>query len=510
VAALTRRYGGLLWGEHGKGLRGEFAPERFGSLWPAVQAVKAAFDPHGQLNPGKIASPNDIGDARLRRVDEVPLRGEGDRRIPSEEWHDHGSAMHCNGNGACFNFDLDDPMCPSWKATRDRRHSPKGRASLMREWLQLQATAAAGVDVAGEDDFAHEVHDAMSGCLACKSCAGQCPVRVDVPDLRARFLERYHRRYRRPLKDWLVGALEFALPMAARFPGIYAATQRSAKLQHWLEHHGGLVDLPSLSRIDLAAALDAPVARPRTLAALSPSRRERCVVLVPDAFTRWFDTPVFVALGQVARALGYEVWMAPYRPNGKPLHVHGFLDAFTRTASRQADTLAALARTGVPLVGLDPAMTLTYRQEYRKFLGDAALFDVLLPQEWLHRVLPASTRPSRAAAPPAYSLLGHCTERTTAPASAALWSEVFSRRGLALETEATGCCGMSGTFGHETRHRQTSRLIFSQSWEPALQRLAEGSEQLATGYSCRSQVQRFASRRLRHPVEALLEHLVAG
>ena len=32
-------------------------------------------------------------------------------------------------------------MCPSWKATRERKHSPKGRASLMREWLRLLAEA---------------------------------------------------------------------------------------------------------------------------------------------------------------------------------------------------------------------------------------------------------------------------------------------------------------------------------------------------------------------------------
>ncbi len=27
VAALTKRYGGLLWGEHGKGLRSQYVPE---------------------------------------------------------------------------------------------------------------------------------------------------------------------------------------------------------------------------------------------------------------------------------------------------------------------------------------------------------------------------------------------------------------------------------------------------------------------------------------------------
>jgi FAD/FMN-containing dehydrogenase/Fe-S oxidoreductase len=506
VAALTRRHGGLLWGEHGKGLRSEFAPERFGTLWPAVQAVKGAFDPHGQLNPGKIATPSKAPHAALRRVDEVPLRADGDRRIATQEWHAHGAAMHCNGNGACFNVDPDDPMCPSWKATRDRRHSPKGRASLMREWLRLQAEVG-GAAVAGEDDFAHEVHDAMSGCLACKSCSGQCPVRVDVPELRAQFLARYHRRYRRPLKDWLVASLETALPLAARVPGLYGAVLRSPSLRGWLERHGGLVDLPSLSDVDLRVALAAPIATPRALAALSPERRARCVVLVPDAFTRWFDTPAFVALGRLVRALGHEPWIAPYRPNGKPLHVHGFLDAFARAARRQAAMLAALARTGVPLVGLDPAMTLTYRQEYRKSLGDDAAFDVALPQEWLDRVLPAAASEARVGA--RYSLLGHCTERTTAPAAAALWTGVFERAGLTLRPLAAGCCGMSGTYGHETRHRETSRVIFGQSWEPLLAG-ETGAEPLATGYSCRSQVQRFGHRRLRHPVEVLLSHLGAA
>ena len=46
--------------------------------------------------------------------------------------------MTCNGNGICFNYDENSPMCPSYKVTGDRRHSPKGGASLMREWLRLQ------------------------------------------------------------------------------------------------------------------------------------------------------------------------------------------------------------------------------------------------------------------------------------------------------------------------------------------------------------------------------------
>jgi Fe-S oxidoreductase len=75
----------------------------------------------------------------------------------------------------------------------------------------------------GEKDFSHEVYDAMAGCLACKSCAGQCPVKVNVPDFRARFLELYHSRYLRPLKDYVICSLEFSIPYIARFPKLYNA-----------------------------------------------------------------------------------------------------------------------------------------------------------------------------------------------------------------------------------------------------------------------------------------------
>ena len=131
VVALTQKYGGLLWGEHGKGVRSEYGPTFFGELYPCLQQIKAAFDPHNQLNPGKIASPAENApliarqnDPELLRVDGVTMRGQLDRTIDERVWQNFSSAVHCNGNGACYNYDPDDAMCPSWKATRQRQHSP--------------------------------------------------------------------------------------------------------------------------------------------------------------------------------------------------------------------------------------------------------------------------------------------------------------------------------------------------------------------------------------------------
>ena len=45
-------------------------------------------------------------------------------------------ALNCNGNGACFNYQTQHIMCPSYKIEWDRIHSPKGRSQLLREWAR--------------------------------------------------------------------------------------------------------------------------------------------------------------------------------------------------------------------------------------------------------------------------------------------------------------------------------------------------------------------------------------
>ena len=529
VVGLTRRYGGLLWGEHGKGVRSEYSPEFFGPLYPLVQAVKVAFDPRNQMNPGKIATPD--GGALLA-VDGVPTRGQADRTIPAGARIAFDEAMHCNGNGngACYDWDPDAAMCPSWKATRERRHSPKGRAMLVKDWLRRLSAAdvdpveetrrlrgAAGWRTLparirntlarrrGEKDFSHEVKEAMAGCLACKSCVGGCPIKVNVPGFRAKFLELYHDRYLRPPRDHLVGALEHLLPAMARASRLANATVSGAAGRaglRWL----GLVDTPSLSGVDLRAELAArgvPLATPGALRALGEAERRRAVVLVQDAFTSHYETQLVLDVLDLLRALGFTPWLAPFRPNGKALHVHGFLGAFGRAAAANAASLRALAETGVELVGIDPSMTLTYRAEYAEALGGRTLPRVLLLQEWLAKQALDGPR----AAPALYRLLPHCTERTTATAAVRDWQAVFARHGLRLDVLAAGCCGMAGTYGHEAEHRDTSERIYGLSWRRHVAAEEPAGRLLATGYSCRSQAKRFDGAALPHPAQALLRAL---
>ncbi|MEX1031990.1 MAG: FAD-binding and (Fe-S)-binding domain-containing protein [Cellvibrionaceae bacterium] len=533
VFALTQRYGGVLWGEHGKGVRSEYSPATFGDLYPQLQRIKAAFDPHNQLNSGKIATPESTPSStnNLLRIDTTPTRGARDRLIPTAIWDDYGDAVNCNGNAACFNWNPDQSMCPSWKGTRERKYSPKGRAMLMKEWLsQLakknchpQRAAAAEAPPfnlfrklaaslqhwRGQEDFSHEVYDSMDACLACKACTTGCPVQVDVPAFRSIFFSYYFRRYLRPVRHHFIASMEVLLPWAAIAPAFYNGLTQWRPMQWLIGKLVGLTAIPPIRGASFRGELEKlniRVARPELLRELSSDEKKRSVILVQDVFTRFFEADLVLDICRFLKAMGIEVWLAPFKRNGKPLHVLGFLSAFNRVARDTADNLQQLAASGIALVGIEPSMTLTYRGEYRQSLGKDVTPDVLLLQEWLaqHGEL---LRANRARfAPAEFRLLPHCSEAALANASLADWQTLFTALGCSLNVEAVGCCGMAGTFGHETKHLATSKTIYSLSWAAKIA-ADKARPASATGFSCRCQVARFSESRIPHPFQLLLGQL---
>ena len=529
VTELTQKYNGLLWGEHGKGVRSEYAPEFFGELYPQLQRIKGAFDPYNQLNPGKIATPIDKG--ALLKIDEVATRGQHDKKIPVQMWDGFSEAVYCNGNGACFNWATSDAMCPSYKATRNRVHSPKGRSSIVREWLkQLNEHDFDASQIskdygqfnessnwlkrtktqkrkAQEYDFSHEVMDSMSQCLACKSCVGQCPIKVDVPEFRSKFLALYHTRYSRPLKDYLVANLEKMAPKIAKIAGLANFVQSTAPVKKFLADKVGFVDSPKFTRINFdkeLKKLGVQYSTSEALSALSDDDKARAVIVVQDTFTRFFDTQMVIDVLALLKQLGFIPFVNAFTPNGKPLHVHGFLGEFKALAKTTSARLNRLSESGIPLVGIDPAMTLAYRAEYVKALGDDAP-KVELIQEWLVKQSEKLSEHKAKDDGKVFKLLGHCTEKTNAPASMGDWQRVFSALGHTLVVEAVGCCGMAGTFGHETKNRDLSAKIFDLSWRLPVTDKANEGKLVATGYSCRSQSLREAGVAIAHPLQALLQ-----
>lgn len=542
VVELTYKYGGLIWGEHGKGMRAYYGERFFGEkLWRELRYIKQLFDPQNRLNPGKICTPLE-SNAQLYAIDSQ-MRADFDRQIPIQVREAFKGAMNCNGNGLCFNFDVHSTMCPSMKVSGNRLYSPKGRATLIREWLRLLAAQ----NVSPEDlifkdekqavklsdfvakirntwnkrreyDFSHEVKQAMDTCLACKACASQCPIKIDVPTFRSQFNELYHARYLRPAKDYVVSNLEFIAPYMARAPKFFNFFSTNKLAETVANKTIGMTYLPALSVPTLNQQLVEIGYQGETLENLEQQAASghfsakdcKTMLIVQDPFTSFYDAKVVADFVRLVQRLGFKPIVLPFKPSGKAQHIKGFLRKFAKTAQNQADFLNRIARLGLPIVAVDPALTLLYRDEYRDVLKEKrGNFNVLLAHEWLKENVQNGHFAAYQKAisdKQAWHLFAHCTEATELPTSTKEWQTIFAHFGETLVNENVGCCGMAGTFGHETRHLEMSKAIYQQSWQQKL-RNKPLERCLATGYSCRSQVKRMEHQVIKHPIQALLEVL---
>jgi Fe-S oxidoreductase len=368
-----------------------------------------------------------------------------------------------------------------------------------RLWLSLTQSKRS-------DDFSHQVYDAMSGCLACKACATQCPVKVDVPDFRAQFLELYYRRYARPVADYLTAQLERMLPWFVLLPRLANLLMVSVLGRFLTKRLVGMVDTPALDPNTAKRRLrehNVPIADLETLRQLP--KGAPAVLFLQDAFTTFYEPKVLLAACLLVRKLGYDPYVVPYFENGKALHIKGFFAPFQRLVRKNSVHLRELAGLGFPMLGVEPAVVLTYRDEYPKLLEQAAGFKVALLQEWLaEQTLPKLTTTASAVQ---YRLLSHCTEQALVPRAPALWAQVFATLGVPLELVKAGCCGMCGVYGHEEKHRADSLGIFALSWQGKIDPDKDRARTLATGHSCRHQVERGLGFTPLHPAEALLDAL---
>ncbi len=485
VASLVQSYGGILWGEHGKGFRSEFGPSVFGDrIWEEMCRIKHAFDPKNQLNPSKVAPP--IVGGTLSSM-QKNTRGEFNASIVALPTL--SNVKRCDGNSECESASFNDAMCPTYRATGNPIHSPRGRANLIRYWLQhlghtkntTRGSIFARIWHSGnQTDFSHEVRRALDGCLSCKACASECPMEIDIPSMRTHFYNAYFGRYLRPIRDIVWFNMERMLPLLASPVGNFIPSS-------FLSSMVGIVDAPKVNR---RVKWSVTPCTPIEAVSQKPS-----IVLLQDSFTTFFRPQVIEACIQVAKYLGHRVAILHYKPSGKAYQIRGNERAFKKNARHNLNWLQPLLDSELPIVGIEPATTLLWQKEYYNLTGFKHNNSVMLPQEWL---LHEDLSPVKLQG--LWRLFPHCIEKSVAQSSQIAWKKIFNKLGAELDIIETSCCGMGGLFGHEREHQQQSIKIWDQHWaphEPAIE------HSLITGYSCYSQAKRITGQSIRHPLEII-------
>lgn len=423
VVELVKKYGGQMWGEHGRGYRSCYGEVFFGELYPLARKVKSAFDKDNRLNPGKICVPFGNETDKLVAVDD-PMRGDLDRTIDIRVRDSFDGAMNCNGNGQCFSYSTASLMCPSYRYSKDHVKSPKGYSGLMREWLRLMTERGVDINAAEEkltieasrertfkescvaavsyvgnlfertyntlferEDFNHEYLGHVATCLSCKSCKTQCPAHVNSAELNSRFLNFYYSRYLRPSMDFLCMNAERTNPLMARVPRLSNALLQNSLSKLLVENIFKFVDLPKFNERTLSQqAKDANI---QVLTAKEAEDRAAHydVIVVSNAFTASYEADGLIDLAKLVRSMGFKVAILKPYTNGKLLVIRGARAAFIRKARPQAKRLARLNAKGLTLVGFDPALTICYRDEYKSLIPNCPDFNVMLPEEWLKQAL---------------------------------------------------------------------------------------------------------------------------
>ncbi|MET8152897.1 FAD-binding and (Fe-S)-binding domain-containing protein [Actinoplanes sp. NPDC049668] len=485
AAKLVGEFGGSLSGEHGDGrARSELLPHMYSADAIALFAgVKHAFDPGNLLNPGVLVDPDPV-DADIRPAGRFPLKQLA-MAYPHDDG-DLGQAVHrCTGVGKCRadNSAAGGVMCPSYLATREEKDSTRGRARILQEVVR------------GELPWSHpSVHDAMDLCLSCKGCASDCPTGVDMATYKSEVLHQSYRGRLRPRSHYTLGRLPFWARLAGWAPRLANAAVRLPGL--------GRLAL-RLAGVDARRSVPAFARRPFRRAFTPAAAQGRTpVVLFADSFSDAFSPEVAEATVRVLRAAGYE----PRLPSGSVCCgltwiTTGQLDSARKILSRTVAALAADARDGVPIVGIEPSCTAVLRSDVHELLpGDA---DAALVAGAVHTLAELLAK-TPGWAPPDLSGVElvaqpHCHHHAVLGWKAD--ADLLAAAGARVRRLA-GCCGLAGNFGVELGHYEVSVAVAEQNLLPALD-AAPDAVVLADGFSCRTQVADLRGRPAVHLAQLL-------
>ncbi|NYH77880.1 FAD/FMN-containing dehydrogenase/Fe-S oxidoreductase [Actinopolyspora biskrensis] len=502
AADLVVAHGGSLSGEHGDGqARSELLPRMYPpEMLEAFDRFKTLFDPEGLHNPGVITRPRGV-DEDLRPLVAAP-------RIPSRtelalhsDNGDLASATHrCVGVGKCLN-PSGGVMCPSYRATRDEKHSTRGRAHLLSEMLSGRTVVGGW--------RSEQTREALDLCLSCKGCKTDCPVGVDMATYKAEFLHRHYRHRPRPATHYSMGFLPLWLAAARWAPGLFNRLGRG-RAAPLLKRLGGIAperDLPLLARRGLLESCsDRQASRP-------PEGPGDPVLLFPDTFTNHFEPGIGLDAIAVLESSGHEVRLPDTTVCcGLTWYSTGQLGTARRTLRRTARELRPWLREDAPVVGLEPSCT--------AFLRNDAL--ELAPADPDVRSLASATRtfaeqvdqhaPARPSAPrPAREQSGevlvqmHCHQYSELGFDAD--RSVLETAGLNPRVLDAGCCGLAGNFGFERGHYEVSMACAEDALLPRIRSAPDGTEVLADGFSCRTQLRHAAAAEPLHLATALARQL---
>ena len=490
VFDLAISLGGTMSGEHGDGIvRTEFLRRQFGELYPALEEVKALFDPDRLLNPGKIVGGSqgmcenlkfgpDYAGARQAPVISLLFdNGEYERLLEK-----------CQGCGTCRTLTADTSMCPMFKTLKDERLSPRGKVSLLRELL-------AG-SLADSPANRAQLDRVLELCLNCGMCTVECPVLAEVPLL---INEARARRIKAT-----------GVPLVKRLVSIYPALSRP--MPGFLNRIGGRVleigplrgVMQKFTGIDRRRSFP-PIRPVRKVREVHPAEPKGRVALFADLYASLHDPEIIECAVDILEYNGIDVIYPPQKEVGIVEMTAGAKAAVRRKAEYNLRGLGAAAADGRLIVCTEPSGAMCLRREYTRYTNAPAaklvagrtrdFFEFLRE---LKREGALRTDFIRLDEQFIYHTPCHLAAMNIGLPAVEILRDI---PGIDIRVLQKNCCGMAGSFGVAAAHYD----LAAQIGKPLFDEIeASGCRNLITECgSCRMQIEEMTAARVVHPVKLL-------
>jgi FAD/FMN-containing dehydrogenase/Fe-S oxidoreductase len=477
-------FGGSISGEHGDGQsKAELLPKMFGpELIEAFREFKSIWDPDGKMNPGKVVNPYRL-DENLRLSPKYnPINVQTHFQYPDDQKSFARATLRCVGVGECRRM-TGNTMCPSYRVTREEKHSTRGRAHLLFEMMQNEVLT----------DQWHDpnVKEALDLCLSCKGCKGDCPVRVDVATYKAEFLAHYYKGRLRPRSAYSMGLIYWWARLGSKIPGLVNFLMQSKLMK-------ALAGISPNRRIPKFAQRTFRKSFVKSVSA------EKRVILWPDTFNNFFFPDTLNAAAEVLRSAGFSLKI----PDkilccGRPLYDYGMLNTAKKLLRQIIENLKEEIRQGIPIVGIEPSCVAVFRDELQNLFPDdedalrLSRQTYLLSEFLLMHDVPIPKLSKKVI------VQMHCHHR----ALMGIQSEekIFQKMGLDYQILDSGCCGMAGSFGFEKDHYQISVDVGDLVLLPAIRNASADEMIIADGFSCREQISQLTDRKAVHLADLLFQ-----
>lgn len=493
VLHLVKKYGGSWSGEHGDGLvRSPKIPAFYGAeIYGYFVRIKNVFDPKGLMNPGKIVD--------AQPMDEQLRYGENykDQEVDTifkyrKELSFRSLAHMCNGIGVCQRTE-DGVMCPSYKASRREMDSTRARANALR--LTLSG------ELGGGDFSSKELEQVLDLCISCKSCKTECPSNVDVAKMKSEITQKRHDKNGLKLREKLILRSDgFAKAFAGRFAGVINWGQSLFLFRKILE---------SVAQIDARRTLPkyARYSLNKWYRKNYKKNKNPTVVLFADTYINYHEPQIGIAIIRLLEKMGFDVQLLDVGGSKRPLISNGFLRKVKEHGTKMVQKLMPYLDQKIPIIVCEPSAYSALKEDIPDLLDDEIKAKKLgqntislehFVADWLV-AHPAITFGSKLSN---HYLFAHCHSK--ALEGMEYLETIFQRVEGESQIIEAGCCGMAGAFGFEKEHYDFSKQIYDTELGPQLQKIPKSATILATGFSCRGQIEDFGVQDVKHWVEILV------